>query len=1445
MSNISHTSESIAKGVGVTTRNMAKQALEASKMTIVEEEVPHLERVDTTNEGMESDFPSQTSGSLEAAVMMANDSTIEDQLANITKLIEGLHKRMQHQDDEISRLKREKGEASRANEEVNNENGDEETPANQQTNKKETFASKGFQVSDNGFIQINQLKEFIERTIKSRFDGGSKSSSAYSKPYTQRIDDLKMPSGYQPPKFTQFDRKGNPRQHIAHFIETCNNVGTYGDYLVKQFVRSLKENAFNCTRRTVSMVELTNTHRLSEISAIEMCIQGMRWGLQYILKGIQPRTFEDLATRAHDMELSMTASGIKEPPIQESRKPKERQEFKKGGKPVDKNPKKESMEVKATPQREYPFLDSDVPGIFEDLLKAKLIELPKMKRPEESGRTDEPKYCKYHRLVGHPIQDCFIFKDKVMQLSRQGKISLEEDGATTNLITLESSNMINLELGSDPHNRPLFVSGYAREQRLNRILVDRGSAVNILPLRMLNKLGISTNELLTSQLMIQGFNHEGQRALGSIRLDLLMDDMASTALFHVIDAKTSYNMLLGWPWLYENRIVPSTLHQCFKYCQGSSVKKVVGDNKPFLESESYFADAKYYLPSKKSLKATENDEVQKNEDEAPLIKEESLGKLTMPLTKIDAKKPLPPPLEGFVRPVQGSLIEHGELSEHTIPQNFGPKAFPLLLKAEYDQKVKEHLSKDKGKKEGECDATHKCSKNGGYATQNPKAGLGFTPHNPIRIAIKRANVNHISEEEARVSVFERLGNRSKNREKTPRVSVFKRLGKQLKNEPTGYRKLKTSDIEDDKESVASSFYIVGRIHDPTPQTVQSLALQEILTLIRDCIINERSGIMQLVQVMQRDGRMRTCIKFVSFEEANEEIVSSHHITLDEKTEIEEENAEEAPPQLKEGVKATVDELKEVNLGSIDDPRPTYINALLTMEEGESYVKLLREFKDVFTWSYKEMPRLDPKVAVHHLSIKKGARPVKQAQRIEIEQAKIDAILKMLEPRNIHDLKSFQGSRIMKKGVPFEWDESCRNALKSIKEYLTKAPILVAPVAGRPLILYITTQERSIGALLAQENDNGKESALYYLSRMMMPNELKYSPVEKLCLSLIFSIQKLKHYFQAHTVRLISRANPLKYVMMRPVLSDRLARWYLQFQQFEIIYVPQKAVKGQVLADFLVDHPIPVEWELDDDLPDEDVLAIEVLPPWKMYFDGASHREGAGAGVVFITPEGEVLPYSFTLTENCSNNVAEYQALILGLEMAMDAKRLQIKVYGDSKLVINQLLGSYDVKKLELIPYVKYAQRMIGWLGDVELEHVPRKENKQADALAKLASTIAMPDSKIHIPTCKSWVIPPLFESENDEEEENCAIEVFEIDKEDWRQPFVDYLKYDKLPSDPRRRVDIRRRANRFIYFKGTLYRRSFDGVFLRCLGDEEAAQAIEEAHSGICGAHQSGPKLHF
>ena len=131
---------------------------------------------------------------------------------------------------------------------------------------------------------------------------------------------------------------------------------------------------------------------------------------------------------------------------------------------------------------------------------------------------------------------------------------------------------------------------------------------------------------------------------------------------------------------------------------------------------------------------------------------------------------------------------------------------------------------------------------------------------------------------------------------------------------------------------------------------------------------------------------------------------------------------------------------------------------------------------------------------------------------------------------------------MKKDVHFEWDEACSNDFERIKRYLLNPPVLGAPIPGKPLVLYIATQEKSLGALMAQENEKGKERALYYLSQTLNGAELNYSPIEKMCLGLFFAIDKLEHYMQAYTIRLIAKADPIKYVLSRPVVSGCIARW---------------------------------------------------------------------------------------------------------------------------------------------------------------------------------------------------------------------------------------------------------------------------------------------------------------
>lgn len=94
------------------------------------------------------------------------------------------------------------------------------------------------------------------------------------------------------------------------------------------------------------------------------------------------------------------------------------------------------------------------------------------------------------------------------------------------------------------------------EYKIRRILLDCGFIVNLMPIHTMRQISISIDELARNK--IQGFNQGGQRVIGMIQLKLTIRDLESTMLFHVIDCKTSYHLLLGRPWLHETEVVPST-----------------------------------------------------------------------------------------------------------------------------------------------------------------------------------------------------------------------------------------------------------------------------------------------------------------------------------------------------------------------------------------------------------------------------------------------------------------------------------------------------------------------------------------------------------------------------------------------------------------------------------------------------------------------------------------------------------------------------------------------------------------------------------------------------------------------------------------------------------------------------------------------------------------------
>lgn len=158
---------------------------------------------------------------------------------------------------------------------------------------------------------------------------------------------------------------------------------------------------------------------------------------------------------------------------------------------------------------------------------------------------------------------------------------------------------------------------------------------------------------------------------------------------------------------------------------------------------------------------------------------------------------------------------------------------------------------------------------------------------------------------------------------------------------------------------------------------------------------------------------------------------------------------------------------------------------------------------------------------------------------------------------------------------------------------------------------------------------------------MVGAELNYSPIEKIYLTLVFTLQKLRHYLLIMTIHVISRADPLKYIMSCSSVQGRIAKWTFLLSKFDIHYVLKHVVKGQALVDFLAAHPVLDGSPLQMEFPDENIMIVQIKKEWKMLFDGASRGpstalgdnidKSSGIGIVFVTSDNGIIMHSLTLT----------------------------------------------------------------------------------------------------------------------------------------------------------------------------------------------------------------------
>ena len=179
-------------------------------------------------------------------------------------------------------------------------------------------------------------------------------------------------------------------------------------------------------------------------------------------------------------------------------------------------------------------------------------------------------------------------------------------------------------------------------------------------------------------------------------------------------------------------------------------------------------------------------------------------------------------------------------------------------------------------------------------------------------------------------------------------------------------------------------------------------------------------------------------------------------------------------------------------------------------------------------------------------------------------------------------------------------------------------------------------------------------------------------------SIVTATRKLRPYFHAHTIE-IPTEYPMKQVLYKPETSGRLIKWVIKLSEFDIKYKPKTAIKGQALADFIMEFT-PVE------LAEATQLTSD-LPIWRLFVDGAANAQGSGAGIILTSPDGIDIEYAIRFGFRASNNEAEYEAVIAGLNLAHSMEVDQLEVCTDSQLVVKQIEDSYEARgeKIDLIP----------------------------------------------------------------------------------------------------------------------------------------------------------------
>jgi ribonuclease HI len=336
---------------------------------------------------------------------------------------------------------------------------------------------------------------------------------------------------------------------------------------------------------------------------------------------------------------------------------------------------------------------------------------------------------------------------------------------------------------------------------------------------------------------------------------------------------------------------------------------------------------------------------------------------------------------------------------------------------------------------------------------------------------------------------------------------------------------------------------------------------------------------------------------------------------------------------------------------------------------------------------------------------------KDVQRLTGRLAALNRFISKSAEHSLPFLKTLRGAK------DFAWGPEQATAFESLKQHLFDLATLTSLDPSLPLLLYITASPCAVSASLVQEQDReaiSRQCPVYYVSEVLTTSKCNMTKLEKISYAVVMASRKLHHYFEAFKVWVTSDRG-LGELFRNPEASVRIAKLATELSGYHVTFEPRTTIKSQVLADFIVDWIGPT-WQQEGS--QEKV--------WTIHCDGAWCHAGAGAAAIITSPAGVKYRYaarlSFALeSDRCTNNIAEYKAVILGLRKLRALGVTTCIVRTDSKVVAGQVEKDYSAKDPALMQYLTAVRSFERQFKGFTLQHVDRSKNEETAALAKAAA----------------------------------------------------------------------------------------------------------------------------